>query len=150
MSYANRMSSPSSTSTALASELRIATMRLARRLRSERADLDLTVTQVAALASLERHGPTTPGALAAIERVQPPSMTRILAGLQERELVARAPHPSDGRQVMVELTPQARQLLKADRRRREAWLSQRLATLTPQEREALRAVVPILDRLVAE
>jgi DNA-binding MarR family transcriptional regulator len=150
MSYANRMPSPSSTSTALASELRIATMRLARRLRSERADLDLTVTQVAALASLERHGPTTPGALAAIERVQPPSMTRILAGLQERELVARAPHPSDGRQVMVEVTPQARQLLKADRRRREAWLSQRLATLTPQEREALRAVVPILDRLVAE
>ena len=93
MSYANDMTtataaspapakrSAAPSSGALASDLRIAVMRLARRLRAERADLDLTITQVATLASLERHGPTTPGALASIERVQPPSMTRILAGL---------------------------------------------------------------------
>ncbi|MEO8329684.1 MAG: MarR family transcriptional regulator, partial [Candidatus Nanopelagicales bacterium] len=63
----------------LASELRIAVMRLSRRLRAERVDLDLTITQLAALASLDRHGPMTPGMLASIERIRPPSMTRILA-----------------------------------------------------------------------
>jgi len=148
---ATAVSTSSSTSaTALASELRISVMRLARRLRAERADLDLTITQLAALASLERHGPTTPGVLAAIERIRPPSMTRILAGLEARQLVARTPHPTDGRQVMVEVTPEAQQMLRADRRRREAWLSQRLATLSPDDRDALRSVVPIIEQLVSD
>lgn len=135
---------------ALASELRISVMRLARRLRAERADLDLTISQLAALASLERYGATTPGNLAALERVRPPSMTRILTVLEERGLVARQPHPTDGRQVVVEVTEQAQQLLRADRKRREAWLSQRLASLAPDERDALRSVAPILDKLVAD
>jgi DNA-binding MarR family transcriptional regulator len=135
---------------ALASDLRIAVMRLARRLRAERADLDLTITQLATLASLDRHGPSTPGELASYERIRPPSMTRILAGLEEQELVVRQPHETDGRQVLVEVTEQARAMLKADRRRREAWLSQRLATLAPDDRAALRTVAPILEKLVTE
>jgi len=147
MSYANDMTR---TDGALASDLRIAVMRLARRLRAERVDLDLTISQLAALASLERHGPSTPGLLASYERIRPPSMTRILAGLEARGLVVRSPHATDGRQVLVEVTDEAKAMLRADRRRREAWLSQRLATLSADDREALRAVAPILERLVTE
>lgn len=147
MSYAKGMTLANG---ALASDLRIAVMRMSRRLRAERVDLDLTITQLAALASLERHGPTTLGMLASIERVQPPSMTRIVAGLETRGLVRRAPHATDGRQVVVEATEEAKALLRADRRRREAWLAQRLALLSHEDREALRAVTPILERLVAE
>jgi DNA-binding MarR family transcriptional regulator len=125
-------------------------MRLARRLRAERADLDLSITQLAALATLERRGPATPGMLASYERIRPPSMTRIIAGLEARGLVVRTPHATDGRQVVVEVTDQAKAMLRADRRRREAWLSQRLATLSADDRAALQAVTPILERLVAE
>lgn len=134
----------------LAGDMRIAVMRLARRLRHERADVDLTLTQLSALAALERCGPTTPGHLAALERVRPPSMTRVLAGLHDRGLIQRSPHPTDGRQVLVATTDEARALLRADRRRREAWLAQRLATLDPEQRRALRDVVPILQALVSE
>ena len=125
-------------------------MRLARRLRAERAEVGLTLTQLSALAALERHGPTTPGHLAAIERVRPPSMTRVLNGLADEGLVSRSAHPTDGRQVVVEVTDAARERLREDRRRREAWLATRLAALTPDERRALRAVVPILEDLVNE
>lgn len=134
----------------LAGDLRIAVMRLARRLRAERAEVGLTLTQLSALAALERHGPTTPGHLAAIERVRPPSMTRVLNGLVDQELVSRTAHPTDGRQVLVNVTDEARERLREDRRRREAWLAQRLATLDPDKRRALRAVVPILEELVTE
>lgn len=134
----------------LAGDLRISVMRLARRLRIERAEVGLTLTQLSALAALERHGPTTPGTLATIERVRPPSMTRVLNGLVDEGLVERTAHPTDGRQVIVAITDEARARLRADRRRREAWLAQRLATLTADERRALRAVVPILEELVTE
>ena len=159
MSYANEM--PVATDTPagparaeaalpLAGDLRIAVMRLARRLRAERAEVGLTLTQLSALAALERHGPTTPGHLAAVERVRPPSMTRVLNGLVDQGLVSRSAHPTDGRQVLVAVTDEARARLREDRRRREAWLAQRLATLDPEQRRALRAVVPILEELVTE
>ncbi|HUV48749.1 MAG: MarR family transcriptional regulator [Actinomycetes bacterium] len=135
---------------ALAGDLRIAVMRLARRLRNERADVDLTLTQLSALAALERCGPTTPGHLASVERVRPPSMTRVLGGLHDRGLIERTAHPTDGRQVLVAATDDARVLLRADRRRREAWLAQQLATLDPEECRALREVLPILETLVSE
>jgi DNA-binding MarR family transcriptional regulator len=131
----------------LASGLRMGVMRLARRLRSERADTGLTLTQIATLASLERLGPTSPGALAAHEKVQPPSMTRVLATLEEQGLVVREPHPTDGRQVVVRVTATARRLLRDDRRRREAWLSRQLADLTASERDVLQRALPLLDRL---
>lgn len=131
----------------LASQLRVSIMRMARRLRAERAELDLTLTQISALATLDREGPLCPGELAAHEQVQPPSMTRVLAGLVERRLVERSPHPSDGRQHVVTLTASARELLREDRRRREVWLAKRLADLTPEERSALHAAAPIIDRI---
>jgi DNA-binding MarR family transcriptional regulator len=131
----------------LASSLRIGVMRLARRLRSERADTGLTLTQLATLASLQRLGPTTPGALAAHEKVQPPSMTRVLASLEAEGLVTREPHPSDRRQIVVSLTPPARQLLHKDRRQREAWLACRLNELPPDDRALLNRATVLLDRL---
>jgi len=139
---------PTLTRTAeLASTMRVSVMRLSRRLRAERPDTGLTLTQVATLATLERHGPLTPRELAAHEKVQPPSMTRVIASLDERGLVDRTPHQSDGRQHLVSLTSSAREMLREDRRRREAWLAQRLAELTPAEREVLRAAAPVLERL---
>ena len=137
----------SSTDAALASRLRLSVMRLARRMRLERADTSLSLTQLAALATLERHGRLTPGELAAHERVQPPSMTRIVASLQEAGLVTRTPHPSDGRQVLLAVSPEAVALLREDRRRREAWLSQRLRELDDADRAVLDRAAEVLDRL---
>ncbi|MFL6139798.1 MAG: MarR family winged helix-turn-helix transcriptional regulator [Frankiaceae bacterium] len=132
---------------ALASELRLSVMRLARRLRAQRVSTDLGLTHLATLSTLELHGRMTPGELAAHERVQPPSMTRVIAVLEERGLVAREPHPSDRRQVLVQLSSAGREMLKGDRRRRDAWLSQRLTGLDPDEVELLHKVAPILERL---
>ena len=140
---------PTSTDTHLAATLRIAVMRLARRLRAERPETDLTLSQLAALASVDRHGPMTLGALAAHERVQPPSMTRIVGVLADRGLVTRVPHETDGRQIVVALTDLGRDLLKEDRRRREAWLAQRLRELSPEERGVLHEAAPILEKLVS-
>jgi DNA-binding MarR family transcriptional regulator len=146
MSYAYDM--PTMTRTAeLASNMRVSLMRLSRRLRYERGDHTLSLTQIATLATLDRHGPLTPRELADHEKVQPPSMTRILAGLEERALIERTPHASDGRQHLVSLTKTALELLHDDRRRRDAWLAQRLAELTQEERDVLRAAAPLLDRI---
>jgi len=131
----------------LASILRVSTMRLARRLRTERSDSGLTLTQIATLGTLERHGPLTPRELAEHEKVQPPSMTRVIAGLEQLGLIDRTPHESDGRQHLVSLTASARSMIREDRRRREAWLARRLAELTPEERDVLRAAAPVIDRL---
>jgi DNA-binding MarR family transcriptional regulator len=135
--------------TALASSLRLAVMRLARRMRSERADTSLTLTQLATLATLERRGPLTPRELAAAERVQPPSMTRIAASLELAGLVTRTDHPTDGRQVLLSVAPEGVALLREDRRRRDAWLAQRLRELDPEELDVLRRATAVLDRLAA-
>ncbi|HEU4676399.1 MAG TPA: MarR family transcriptional regulator [Motilibacteraceae bacterium] len=135
------------TTTELSSALRISVMRLARRLRQQRGDHAMPLSQLATLGTLDRHGPMTPGELAGHEKVQPPSMTRTVAALEEAGYVERAPHPTDRRQVLVACTDQARDLLREDRRRREAWLSQKLAELTPEERAVLHQAAPILERL---
>ncbi len=131
----------------LSSTLRISVMRLARRMRAERSDESLTPSQLAALATLERHGPLSPTALAELEKMQPPSMTRILAALEERGLVERVAHATDRRQVVIGLTRSGTAILAEDRRRRQAWLSKQLRTCTEDESAALRAAAPVLDRL---
>jgi DNA-binding MarR family transcriptional regulator len=140
------------TDAGLATALRISVSRLARRLRVERSEpgpdgVTLSGTQLAALAALERHGEMTPGELAEREKVQPPSMTRVIAALSDWGLVTRAPHATDRRQVVLTVTPAGRDLVTRTRRRREAWLAKRLAELTPQERAALRAAAPVLEKL---
>jgi DNA-binding MarR family transcriptional regulator len=136
----------------LATALRISVSRLARRLRVERAapglgEPDLSETQLAALATLERHGAMTPGELAEHEKVQPPSMTRVIAVLVELQLVQREPHSSDRRQVVLSVTEAGRGLVHKARQRREAWLARRLNELSPAERTTLRAAAPILEKL---
>src|SRR5580692_2544490 len=135
----------------LASALRISVSRLARRLRAERLakglEPGLSDTQLAALAALERHGAMTPGELAEHEKVQPPSMTRVIAALEESGLVIRGPHATDRRQVVLTVTQAGREVVQKSRRLREAWLAQRLRELTPAERAALRAAAPILEKL---
>jgi DNA-binding MarR family transcriptional regulator len=131
----------------LASALRIAVMRLARRLRTERSSEGLTSSQLSVLGIIDREGPRSPTQLAAMERVQPPSMTRVVAALEELELVRRDRHLTDGRQCVIALTEHGRELLAEDRSRRQAWLACRLEELSPDEREVLRAAAPIIERL---
>jgi DNA-binding MarR family transcriptional regulator len=140
------------TDTALATAMRISISRLARRLRVERLGFGGTETvlsdiQLAALAALERHDSMTPGELAEHEKVQPPSMTRVIAVLEERGLVRREPHATDRRQVILTVTDDGRNLVQRVRRRREAWLAQRLQELTPEELQILRAASPILEKI---
>ena len=135
----------------LATALRISVSRLARRLRAERMakglEPGLSDTQLAALSALERHGAMTPGELAEHEKVQPPSMTRVITVLEDRGLVMRAPHATDRRQVVLTATEQGNAVVQQSRRLREAWLAKRLRELTPQERALLRQAAPILEKL---
>lgn len=138
------------TNSGLASELRTGVMRLRRRLAAERhPDNPLSMGAMAVLGQLARNGELAIGELAHAERVQPPSMTRTVNWLEEEGYVARRKHETDGRQVVVTLSDKGSETLLADRRRRDAWLTQKLGDLTPQERETLRAAAPILDRLAA-
>ncbi len=132
-----------------ASALRLGVMRLARRLRVERDGNDLTFNQLAALGTLRRGGPLTVGEIAAQENVKPPSMTRTIASLEEAGLVTRRPSETDGRQVVVELTDRAVQVMDEDRARRTAWLTQRLGDLSPADVELLSRVAPLLERLAS-
>ena len=140
------------TDAGLATTLRISVSRLARRLRAQRAasgmtEAVLSETQLAALSALEVHHAMTPGELAEHEKVQPPSMTRVIAVLTERDLVVKSPHPTDRRQVILTVTEEGRAVVHRVRRRKDAWLAQRLAELTAAERATLRAAVPILEKL---
>jgi len=151
MTYANDMPTVEKvarTDAGLASELRLSVMRLRRRLANERhPDNELSLNQMAVLGALYRNGDLTVGELAAHERVQPPSMTRTVNCLEEGGYVARRPHETDGRQVLVALTGSGRETVLADRARRDAWLAMRLRDLTPEERAVLRQAAPLLERL---
>ena len=131
----------------LAALLRPSLLRVTRVIRNQRADMSVTLTQLSAMGTLYKNGPMSAGELAACERVQPPSMTKVLANLEERGLVRRDAHPTDRRQAIIVITDDGLALLDEERRSRDAWLNQRLAQLTPEDRLALRNVVPVLDKL---
>src|SRR6478752_7920153 len=118
-----------------AAHLRIAIVRTARRLRQEAAaeTSGLTPTSVAALATIERHGPLTPSELAEIERVKRPSMTRTLGCLEREGLIERTPDPADGRSFLVAINDAGRERLARLRRRKSAYLARRLRKLDPDE-----------------
>jgi DNA-binding MarR family transcriptional regulator len=151
MSYANDMPTIEKavrTDTGLASELRTSVMRLRRRLANERhPDNELSMPSMAVLGALYGHGEMSLGELAAHERVQPPSMTRTVNCLEEGGYVARRPHETDGRQVVISISEKGRETLLADRARRDAWLARRLRGLSADERAVLRQAAPILERL---
>ncbi|MEU4477141.1 MarR family transcriptional regulator [Micromonospora sp. NPDC023966] len=129
----------------LAPQLRDAITRLNRRVRQARPVGDLTVTQLSALTSLKLAGALTPRELADTERVQPPTMTKIVAKLEERGLVQRTPHPTDGRQVILAATEGGRAVLDQFERARNEWLASRLAALTEEERDTLQRAAEILQ-----
>ncbi len=132
---------------AAVSTLRSAVMRLSRRLRNQRVEESLTPTEMQVMATLARCGSATPGELARKEHVQPPSMTRIIAMLEEKGLVRREPHPEDRRQVVVSSTEQAESIIEQSRAKRDAWLAELATGLTPEEWAVLRAAAPVLERL---
>ncbi|MDJ0360271.1 MarR family transcriptional regulator [Rhodococcus sp. H29-C3] len=132
----------------LASDLSLAVVRLTRHLRGRRVDSQVSLTQLSALATLSREGDMTPGALASRERVQPPSMTRVIASLAELGLVVRTPHPTDGRQVIVSLSPSGHTLIADEASAREAWMTSQLAGLNETQLVVLRDAVDIIGALV--
>src|SRR5689334_21415052 len=138
------------TAAALAEQLRAAITRLNRRLRQTRPVGELTQNQLSVLASLELAGAMTPRELSDAERVQPPTMTKVLAKLEERDLVRRAPHPTDGRQVLLSATEAGRAVLLEQRRAKAQWLTRRLAGLRREERETLAQAAEILDRIARD
>jgi DNA-binding MarR family transcriptional regulator len=134
-------------STQVALLLREAIAKVNRRLRQTRPLGELTVAQISALVSLGTAGAMTPRELAEAERVQPPTMTRIVARLEEHGLVQRTPHPTDGRQVILAPSAEGRAVLDEYQRVRDEWLANRLAGLTPEERKALQRAAEILTRI---
>jgi DNA-binding MarR family transcriptional regulator len=131
----------------LAISLREAIMRLNRRLRQARAVGDLTFSQLSALTSLQLAGALTPRELADTERVQPPTMTKIVGKLEERGLVVRTPHPTDRRQVILSATERGRAVYARFEKARNEWLALQLAELTPDQRDTLERAAQILRQV---
>ena len=133
----------------LASRLRLAVARTARRLRQE-AGGGLSPTLTAALASIDNHGPLTPSELADRERIKRPTATRLIASLEENGLVARTSDPTDRRSSLITTTPEGRDLMRTLRTRKDAYLARRLTKLTADERETLARAAELLERLLEE
>jgi DNA-binding MarR family transcriptional regulator len=131
----------------VASRLRLAITRMARRLRQESGS-DLGPSQLAALATVERHGPLTPSELAERERIRRPGATRILARLAEAGLVERLPDPADGRSAIVSIRAEGRSLLRRLRRRKTAYLATRIRELPESDRRTLARAAEVLERLL--
>lgn len=132
-----------------AAHLRTAIVRTARRLRQEAAaeTTGLTPTSVAALATIERHGPMTPSEIAAIERVKRPTITRTLACLEREGLIDRTPDPTDRRSALVEINAAGRERLRRLRSRKNAYLARRMRDLSDEEVETLERAAEILERM---
>ena len=137
------------TITPLAAHLRVVIARTARRLRQE-AGTDLSPSQTAALATIERRGPVTPSELASIERIQRPTATRVIARLEEAGWVSRAADPADGRSSLVSMTADGRALLERVRANKDAFLARRLEGLDRDDRATLERAAEILERVLDE
>ena len=133
----------------LAVRLRLAITRTSRRLRQE-AGTGLSPTLASALATIDNHGPLTPSELAARERVQRPTATRLVARLEELGVLQRAADPQDRRSSLLSVTPAGRALLEEQRQRQTAYLAKRIEGLEPGERAALDHAAAILERLLED
>lgn len=122
-------------------------MRFTRRLRHQAGD-DLSPSLVSVLACLDRRGPMTLGELAALERVKPPSVTRMVTALEGKELVRREADPSDGRVSRVSVTAAGTRMLQRSRTRKNAYLARRLATLDDEDAVTLGEALAVLERLL--
>lgn len=136
-------------STELAVHLRLVISRMARRLRQE-AGGDLSPSLSSALASIDRHGPLTPSELAVRERVQRPTITRILGRLEDAGLVERTADPTDRRSSLIASSAAGHELMQEQRTRKDAFLARRLRALTAEERATLDRAASILERVLRE
>jgi DNA-binding MarR family transcriptional regulator len=130
----------------LAARLRVAVARLARQLRQQ-AGTGLSPTQQSALVTIEADGPITLGDLAAAEQVAPPSITRVVAKLEDDGLVSRETDANDRRVVRVSITAEGRRRLDHSRSRRNAWLARQVRGLEPDERERLLSALDVFEQL---
>jgi DNA-binding MarR family transcriptional regulator len=150
------MMSPSNTDLSeTAAALRLGITRMARRLRQEGLSgeggaRELTPTNVAALATLERYGPLTPSELADLEQIKRPTATRALRCLNDAGLIERTPDPEDGRSALVSVNAAGAERLRRLRRRKNAYLARRMRSLDAEEAEVLRRAAEILERMLAE
>jgi DNA-binding MarR family transcriptional regulator len=140
---------PSAPTTVDAARLRLALMRLSRRLRQE-VSAGLTPSQLSALARLDRGGPMSLRDLAAAERITPSTLTRIVASLEAEGLISREPDPDDRRVARVAVTVAGHALLEAARARGTGYLLGRIGDLGPDEADLLAAAVPVLERLLED
>ncbi len=128
-------------------ELRIAIMRLSRRMRLERVATDITDGQLSVLFVLMQEGAQTLSSLSEQEKVSAPSMNRTVNSLVRAQLVTRGRSTEDGRKVTIEPTDAGLELVKETRRRRVAWFARQLAQLTAEQRAVVSAATPLLRQV---
>ncbi|OII35852.1 hypothetical protein BIU98_17745 [Curtobacterium sp. MMLR14_010] len=133
--------------THLSTDFRVAVNRLSRTLRAQKADSTMSDAVFSALARLHREGPLSLADLSRHEGVTPPSMTKTVAALVELGLATKADHGDDRRKVLIATTPAGADFVLETRRRRDDWLTPRLAVLTPAERRVLTEATDIMRRL---
>jgi DNA-binding MarR family transcriptional regulator len=133
-----------------AGQIRRGVTHLSRRLRAERTADALSPGKLSVLSHLARRGPLTPGQLAAAEFLQPQSMTRLLAELEEMGLIARTPDGNDRRQYIVAITGDGHEALERDMSARDAWLAGAMSRLSPAERDLLRIAAQLMEQLADE
>jgi DNA-binding MarR family transcriptional regulator len=131
----------------LAAHLRLVIMRLARQLRSQTV-AGLSPSLISALVTIERKGPVTLGQLAALERVKPPSVTRMVAALEQAGLVRREADPVDRRVARLSLTAEGKRTVARSRTRKTAYLARRLRELDDAQLASLRQALPVLERVL--
>jgi DNA-binding MarR family transcriptional regulator len=138
---------PGVTTPELATMLRPLLLRVTRQMRSQRVDSSMTLGELSALNTVSKDGPLTTRDLAAREGVRPPSITKVIAKLEDHGLLVRQAHATDKRQWLLAATEAGKALVEAENRSRAAWLSQRLSTLTQDERMLLLLAVPVLAKI---
>jgi DNA-binding MarR family transcriptional regulator len=141
------LAAPAADDPELAAHLRLIVMRLARRLRSQTV-AGLSPSLISALVTIERRAPVTLGQLAAMERVKPPSVTRMVAALEQAGLVRREADPGDRRVARLSLTADGRRTVQRSRTRKTAYLAKRLRELDETDLESLRQALPVLERVL--
>ena len=130
-----------------ATAIRQGTVRLARRVRTVRSAGALSTNKISVLSHLKRHGPSTPGEVAAVDRQQPQSLTRVFAELERDGLVVRSADAQDRRQSIITITDAGIEELQRDVAERDAWLAAALADLSPTERQVLVLAAALMEQI---
>ncbi|HEX4376066.1 MAG TPA: MarR family transcriptional regulator [Steroidobacteraceae bacterium] len=146
------MTRESDSSRQAANALRHSVLQMARRLRSLRSEHGVSGSKLSILGHLHRLGaPMTARDLARLERLQPQSLTRIIAELDAEGLIERRPDTADRRQIRIAISQRGTDLLVVDAHRHNVWLTDAMQTrLTDAERALLRIAVDLLDRLASD